>query len=58
MLHKWNRRTNKIESMNACKGHKRSVDCVAIDQTKNFVASGSYDAQVNIQIKVESNPNE
>ncbi len=34
--------------MNACKGHKRSVDCIAVDPTKKFVASGSYDAQVRL----------
>ena len=50
MLHKWNRKTNAIETMNACKGHKRSVDCVAVDPTKSFVASGSYDAQVKAEI--------
>jgi WD40 repeat protein len=34
--------------LNACKGHKRSVDCIAVDPTKKFVASGSYDAQVRL----------
>jgi WD40 repeat protein len=47
MLHKWNRRTNKLESANACKGHKRSVDCVAVNSSSSVIASGSYDAQVS-----------
>ena len=47
MLHKWNRKTNQVETLNACKGHKRSVDCIAVDATKSLIASGSYDAQVD-----------
>lgn len=48
MLHKWNHKSQKVEVMNACKGHKRSVDCVAVDPTKNQIASGSYDGQLKI----------
>jgi len=33
MLHKWNLQTNKIENLNACKGHKRSVDCIAVNDS-------------------------
>ena len=34
--------------MNVGKGHARSVDCVAIDATKQYVATGSFDAQLKI----------
>ena len=48
MLHKWNRKSNQVETLNACKGHKRSVDCIAVDAARTFIASGSYDAQVQL----------
>jgi hypothetical protein len=31
MLYTWDIKSNTIENMNACKGHERSVDCLAAD---------------------------
>ena len=31
MLYKWDMESNAVENMNACKGHERSVDCLAVD---------------------------
>lgn len=48
MLYRWDVNTNSIDCMNACKGHERSVDCVAVDQSKSLLASGSYDTNLKI----------
>jgi len=39
----WSRAANSIESVNACKGHERSVECVAVSQNKKYFATGSFD---------------
>ena len=31
-----------------CLGHSRSVDCLAVDSTKQYVASGSFDSELKI----------
>jgi len=48
MLYRWDVNANSIECVNACKGHERSVDCVAVDSSKSFLASGSYDTHLKI----------
>ena len=49
MLYKWDMDSNAVENMNACKGHERSVDCLAADaQRGRFVASGSFDTTLKI----------
>ena len=49
MLYKWDMESNAVENMNACKGHERSVDCLAADaQRGKFVASGSFDTTLKI----------
>ena len=48
MLYKWDMETNAVENMNACKGHERSVDCLAADRKGKFVASGSFDTTLKI----------
>ena len=51
MLYKWDMASNAVENMNACKGHERSVDCLAADahaQRGRFVASGSFDTTLKI----------
>ena len=45
---RWDVNANSIDCMNACKGHERSVDCVAVDQSKSLLASGSYDTNLKI----------
>lgn len=48
VLYKYSGQSNSIEGMNVGKGHARSVDCLAVDPTKNYVASGSFDTQLKI----------
>ena len=48
MLYKWNMETNAVDNMNACKGHERSVDCLAADREGKFIASGSFDTTLKI----------
>ena len=52
MLYKWDMESNAVENMNACKGHERSVDCLAADahaqREGRFVASGSFDTTLKI----------
>jgi len=48
LLHQWNIPQNSIEVVNACKGHERSVDCVAVDPSKSLLASGSFDTNLKI----------
>ena len=48
LLHQWNIENNSVEYVNACKGHERSVDCVAVDPSKSLVASGSFDTQLKV----------
>ena len=47
-FYRWDVNANSIECVNACKGHERSVDCVAVDSSKSFLASGSYDTHLKI----------
>ena len=48
VLHQYDSAANEIKATNVGKGHARSVDCVAVDPTKQFVASGSFDANLKI----------
>jgi len=48
VLYKYCNQTNSIEGMNVGKGHSRSVDCLAVDSTKQYVASGSFDSELKI----------
>ena len=34
--------------INVGKGHARSVDCVAVDPTKQYIATGSFDTNLKI----------
>ena len=40
--------TNVVECINVGKGHARSVDCVAVDPTQQYVATGSFDTTLKI----------
>jgi len=48
LLHQWNIKENSIDCVNACKGHERSVDCVAVDPSGTLLASGSFDNNLKI----------
>ena len=48
MLYKWDMEANAVDNMNACKGHERSVDCLAADRKGKFIASGSFDTTLKI----------
>lgn len=48
LLHKWNIQENSIDCVNACKGHERSVDCVAVDPSGTLLASGSFDNNLKV----------
>ena len=48
IAYRWDVNANSIECVNACKGHERSVDCIAVDNSKSLLASGSYDTHLKI----------
>lgn len=48
MLYRWNVSDNSVEAMNACKGHERSVDCLAVAPGAKYLASGSFDTTLKI----------
>ena len=48
VLHKYCSETNTIEGINVGKGHARSVDCVSVDPTKQYIATGSFDTNLKI----------
>jgi len=48
VLHKYCSESNSIEGINVGKGHARSVDCVAVDPTKQYIATGSFDTNLKI----------
>ena len=48
MLYQYKNATNTIENMNVGKGHARSVDCIAVDPTQQYLATGSFDSSLKI----------
>ena len=48
ILYKYVSESNTVEGMNVGKGHARSVDCVAVDPTKQYIATGSFDNNLKI----------
>ena len=48
MLYKWNVKENSVDQMNACRGHSRKVDCLAVSPSGDLIASGSYDTTLKI----------
>ena len=48
LLRRWNAETNAVEAVNSCKGHERSVECIAVSPNKKHIASGSFDATLKI----------
>ncbi|GFY74702.1 ribosome biogenesis protein WDR12 homolog [Trichonephila inaurata madagascariensis] len=48
ILWQWNENTNAVDCIHVCKGHERSVDCVAVSEDTKRFATGSYDQMVKI----------
>lgn len=48
MLWQWNKDTNAIESVQLCRGHSRSVDCVDVSWDKSKFATGSFDHMLKV----------
>ncbi|KAG8187402.1 hypothetical protein JTE90_016946 [Oedothorax gibbosus] len=48
ILWQWNQVANAVECIHVCKGHARSVDCVAVNSSTNRFATGSYDQMLKI----------
>ncbi len=48
ILYSYNPASNSVECMNVGKGHERSVESIAVDPTKTYLASGSFDASLKI----------
>jgi len=46
-IFRWNSASNSVEGVNTCRGHERSVECLAI-QGGNLMATGSFDNTVKI----------
>ncbi len=47
-LYHWDIASNSVENVNACKGHERSVDCIAVSPNGRHLASGSFDTNLKI----------
>jgi len=48
MLWEWDEASNSIECVHACRGHARSVDCVAANSAGSKFATGSFDKMLKI----------
>lgn len=44
----WDRQANSVESVNACRGHERSVESVSVSFDKKHFATGSVDNTIKI----------
>jgi len=51
-MFQWNKDSNSVEAVNTCKGHERSVECLAVwtakDSGNTLFASGSFDNTVKL----------
>lgn len=47
-IYSWNREENSIDNINTCRGHERSVECVAVSPDKKHFVSGSFDNTIKI----------
>ncbi len=44
----WRSATNSVECVSECHGHTQSVECVAVDDRKEYFATGSWDNMLKI----------
>ncbi|KAG0714288.1 Ribosome biogenesis protein WDR12 [Chionoecetes opilio] len=44
----WRSETNAVECVSECYGHTQSVECVAVDEKKEYFATGSWDNLLKI----------
>jgi len=47
-LFNWNSESNSVEGVNTCRGHERSVECVAVSGGGSMFATGSFDNTVKV----------
>jgi len=51
-MFQWNKESNSVEGVNTCRGHERSVECVAVwkgvEGSNTVFASGSFDNTVKL----------
>jgi len=47
-LFQWNKDSNSVEAVNTCRGHERSVECVAVAAGGKVLATGSFDNTVKV----------
>jgi len=47
-IYTWNAASNSIENLNTCRGHERSVECVAVSKNKKHFISGSFDNTIKL----------
>ncbi|XP_037279096.2 ribosome biogenesis protein WDR12 homolog [Rhipicephalus microplus] len=48
MLWQWDRDKNAVESVQICRGHARSVECVDVSWDKSYFATGSFDQMLKV----------
>ncbi|XP_061185739.1 ribosome biogenesis protein WDR12 homolog [Saccostrea echinata] len=48
LIWEWNKQENSVECVHACRGHARSVDCVAVNEEKDKFVSGSWDNMLKL----------
>lgn len=48
MLWQWDRHTNAVESVQVCRGHARSVDCVDVSWSGAKFVTGSFDHMLKV----------
>jgi len=47
-MFQWNSSSNSVEGVNTCRGHERSVECIAVQGAGNLMATGSFDNTVKV----------
>lgn len=47
-LFRWSEESNSVEAVNSCRGHERSVECVAVGEGGKLFATGSFDNTVKV----------